>query len=394
MLSMIRTRTWPALGVFAALALFTNSAQAQCPPGTSGSYCEYGQATTIATPQPAPPPPSTPPPPAPTVEDDGTPLVAGTLNPGTPVVVDVPASSNPDEGISVALNVAGEGTLTIKTTGGDIVVNVASDGTTTISPPGGGDPIVITGAGGRAGRVAIDISPTGDVTFSLTDPGAKTVSIGGSTLSVPGGVSITDAAGRNTYIVQGNGLATVELNANKPNEFNGGPDVQVILDTPSSTATTRGRLRQTTIVGRSDRITTGLKNDRISPGLGGDFVFTSGGNDLIYGDRALRNIGKGNGPGHATGGDDNLHGGAGNDTIYGDGGNDQIFGGAGNDKLYGNQGRDIISGGAGNDRIYVRAASTDTVRCGAGKDVVEAGPTDKVAKDCETVLRPRPLAAR
>jgi hypothetical protein len=58
---------------------------------------------------------------------------------------------------------------------------------------------------------------------------------------------------------------------------------------------------------------------------------------------------------------------------------DKIYGGAGNDKLYGLAGNDYFYPGAGIDVIY----------CGAGIDHVLADLKDKVAKDCEVVIRPR-----
>ena len=58
---------------------------------------------------------------------------------------------------------------------------------------------------------------------------------------------------------------------------------------------------------------------------------------------------------------------------------DKIYGGAGNDKLYGLGGNDYFYPGAGIDVIY----------CGAGIDHVLADVKDKVAKDCEIVIRPK-----
>ena len=48
---------------------------------------------------------------------------------------------------------------------------------------------------------------------------------------------------------------------------------------------------------------------------------------------------------------------------------------------------DVVSGGDGNDTIIVGYdKASDTVSCGAGWDVVIAGPTDVVAADCERVI--------
>ena len=63
------------------------------------------------------------------------------------------------------------------------------------------------------------------------------------------------------------------------------------------------------------------------------------------------------------------------------------FGNAGNDRLEGGKGRDILDGGTGKDTILARDKAIDTIRCGAGKDIVTADRNDKVAKDCEVVRR-------
>lgn len=84
---------------------------------------------------------------------------------------------------------------------------------------------------------------------------------------------------------------------------------------------------------------------------------------------------------------DTLRGLGGNDRLYGGLGNDRLFGGLGNDRLDGGKGRDLLDAGAGNDRIVAQDKVVDTIKCGAGRDVVIADRADKVAKDCETVGR-------
>jgi hypothetical protein len=86
-------------------------------------------------------------------------------------------------------------------------------------------------------------------------------------------------------------------------------------------------------------------------------------------------------------GNDFLRGLGGNDRLYGGSGNDRLFGGVGNDRLEGHKGRDILDGGAGKDTIVARDKAVDTIRCGAGRDVVTADRNDKVAKDCEVIRR-------
>ena len=76
------------------------------------------------------------------------------------------------------------------------------------------------------------------------------------------------------------------------------------------------------------------------------------------------------------------------DSISGLAGRDVLSGGAGGDFLVGGPGRDMLDAGRGNDRVAISYdGSRDTVRCGPGSDVVNADPTDTVARDCELVGR-------
>src|SRR5206468_892420 len=76
------------------------------------------------------------------------------------------------------------------------------------------------------------------------------------------------------------------------------------------------------------------------------------------------------------------------DTIFGRGGNDDIAGLGGNDLLDGGPGRDTLAGGRGDDRIQAALDSgQDTVRCGRGADLVDADLGDRIASDCEVVVR-------
>jgi hypothetical protein len=85
---------------------------------------------------------------------------------------------------------------------------------------------------------------------------------------------------------------------------------------------------------------------------------------------------------------DRLVGTPGADVIRGLAGNDSLAGLAGADFLQGGPGRDAIAGGPGADRIAVSYDdSGDTVRCGAGADVVNADANDAIAGDCELVGR-------
>ena len=66
------------------------------------------------------------------------------------------------------------------------------------------------------------------------------------------------------------------------------------------------------------------------------------------------------------------------EALRGTAGADRIYGGGGNDRLHGLAGGDYLFPGPGVDMVY----------CGAGIDHVLAEKKDKVAKDCEIVLRP------
>ena len=82
-----------------------------------------------------------------------------------------------------------------------------------------------------------------------------------------------------------------------------------------------------------------------------------------------------------------LTGRAGADVLRGTAGPDVIAGRGGSDRIYGGKGRDRLDGGAGNDAIYARDGVRDVVRCGTGRDRVEADRGDSVARDCESVSR-------
>lgn len=88
-------------------------------------------------------------------------------------------------------------------------------------------------------------------------------------------------------------------------------------------------------------------------------------------------------------GPDRINAAAGNDCLISGGGADKISGGQGNDHLYPGGGRDRISGGAGDDKIFAVDNRRDTINCGTGTDSVVANKRDRVAKNCEKVIRRR-----
>ena len=69
-------------------------------------------------------------------------------------------------------------------------------------------------------------------------------------------------------------------------------------------------------------------------------------------------------------------------------GNDVQRGGAGGDRIIGGRGNDTIFAGSGNDVISARDGERDIVYCGRGsRDRVVADKLDKVARNCERVVR-------
>ena len=105
-----------------------------------------------------------------------------------------------------------------------------------------------------------------------------------------------------------------------------------------------------------------------------------------------------------AGGNDALYGTDSADVILGGSGNDTLSGGMGNDRIVGGPGRDAIAGdrparcnelhcdfmdGYGNDTIDARDGARDSIQCGPGRDVVRADRIDRVADDCERVVRSR-----
>jgi hypothetical protein len=65
----------------------------------------------------------------------------------------------------------------------------------------------------------------------------------------------------------------------------------------------------------------------------------------------------------------------------------RLFGSPRADSLRGSRGPDVISAGAGKDRVDVRGGDSDRVRCGTGRDRVRMSRSDRVARDCEVVIR-------
>jgi Ca2+-binding RTX toxin-like protein len=93
-------------------------------------------------------------------------------------------------------------------------------------------------------------------------------------------------------------------------------------------------------------------------------------------------------------GNDDLDGGRDNDFLSGDAGRNNLSGKGGDDCLnLRGDANERASGGDGDDLIFANDGNGDDIFCGAGIDSVAADAEDRVAADCEVVLRPPPLQA-
>jgi CSLREA domain-containing protein len=120
-------------------------------------------------------------------------------------------------------------------------------------------------------------------------------------------------------------------------------------------------------------------DDNLQGGAGNDSLIGQDGNDTIGGDEGNDELRGGDANDTIAGedGDDRIDGEAGNDTLDGGEGDDRIFGSGGKNRLIGGTGNDVLTGGPAKDKI----------KCGKGRDRAVAGKKDKVARDCEKVLR-------
>ncbi|MFN6537982.1 MAG: LamG-like jellyroll fold domain-containing protein [Nostoc sp. EkiNYC01] len=132
-----------------------------------------------------------------------------------------------------------------------------------------------------------------------------------------------------------------------------------------------GESGQDTLLGGagSDRLSGGTENDIVAGGTENDVLEGNDGDDQLWGGEQDTLKGEGD---LATGGDDQLFGGAGNDKLYGGVGSDRLEGESGNDELYGNAGNDTIIGGAGTDSLS-GGAGTDSLSGGTENDILAGG---------------------
>ena len=155
--------------------------------------------------------------------------------------------------------------------------------------------------------------------------------------------------------------------------------------------------------GGSDEITGGDGGDLLEGGSGPDEIGggpgTPDGEFLVFFSCGIRD--ESSGIDASTQGNQELFGGDGNDDLTGGRDNDLLGGDAGRNVLSGNGGGDCfglsgaenerVSGGDGDDIIVANDGNRDNIFCGAGQDTVRADEEDRVAADCEDVLRPSSL---
>lgn len=131
---------------------------------------------------------------------------------------------------------------------------------------------------------------------------------------------------------------------------------------------------------RSNRIIGNAGGDRMFGRGGADVLFGLAGGDCLFGEFGADRLEGGAGPDLilAGPGNDFVNGGSGNDRIYGQGGRDRIFGGTGRDRIYVGSGVNRVDAGPGKDLVVSRNGRRDIVRCGLGRDTVQADRRDRL----------------
>jgi hypothetical protein len=195
-------------------------------------------------------------------------------------------------------------------------------------------------------------------------------------------------------VQQGDGIVDDAWTANS----NGQPAFSSAVGQP--TPGQRGHAGIARVILKGDRRTlTGTSgNDELSARVGNDALIGRDGHDQIGGGPGADVLlgGAGSDELRAFGGNDQLRGGAGSDLLLGHDGDDVLVGGSGDDVLSDGPGRHsggrtFLHGGPGRDFLIARdGRGDDELRCGPGRDVAVADPSDKVSKDCERVMIRRP----
>jgi RTX calcium-binding nonapeptide repeat (4 copies)/Bacterial Ig domain/PA domain len=225
-----------------------------------------------------------------------------------------------------------------------------------------------------------------DVPLPCTDPNGNPLRQ--SRLSNPGGGTLTDRpAGGWTYRHTGREIGPAGSFTFRAND--GAANSNVATANLVAVAK-RGRCVNPFIgTNRRDVIIGSRFGDRVRGRRGNDSLRGRAGRDCLFGNAGRDRM---SGHGHAdrlsgNGGRDRIAGNAGRDRLFGNQGNDRLLGGGGPDRLRGGGGSNSYSAGGGHDRVDARNGQRDRVRCGRGRDRVQADQNDRVAGDCETVRR-------
>ncbi len=258
------------------------------------------------------------------------------------------------------------------------------DGDDTIKGDAGNDHLY-----GGLGNDTLDAGSGNDELFGHE---GNDVLVGGNGVDTldggPGDDTIRAADDSADTVICGDGNDTVYVEADAPGRdmLSGCENVVPIAAEPDSDTTTNLTIRGTR---NPDRLIGSIGDDSIFGRGGADRIYGMDGDDYVDGDQGNDRLHGGDGNDVMAGrkGNDTIWGDAGDDRITGDRGRDHILGGSGNDTIYGNYDSDRIDGGSGNDRINVIHGGRDTVVCGRGRDVVFADPSDRIAKDCESIRR-------
>jgi hypothetical protein len=204
-------------------------------------------------------------------------------------------------------------------------------------------------------------------------PGADTLEGGPGSDGLTGGPgpdTLTGGAGDDSITPDGDGAAPAA------DVVDGGPGSDSIsyADRTSAVDVDLERPGGNGGVGENDTIR-GIEN-----------VVSGSGSDHLRGDEQA-NVLSSTGFGHyGAKQHDVIDGRGGNDQIEGSGGADVLSGGAGGDQISGDGGADTLSGGPGDDGIDLEGAMPHSLRCGAGKDLVNyPRGRELIRPDCETV---------
>jgi hypothetical protein len=223
-----------------------------------------------------------------------------------------------------------------------------------------------------AGGTIADHPPAGGWTYTHT--GNRMGLAGSFEFKANDGAADSNTATANLVVVPRRGGRCV-------NPFVGSNRRDLIVGSPFGDRISGGRGRDTVLaMAGDDCVSGGSSADRLSGDRGRDRLFGNRGSDKAFGGAGSdRMFG---GPGN-----DGLAGRSGADRVSGGRGHDRVMGGGGDDRLSAGLGRNRLSGGGGDDRLSARNGMVDRLLCGGGSDRVVADADDRVAGDCERVLR-------